>query len=98
MSATVSPILERGDFAAGRCAFCEREVLSYPVGDPALPEARRCIHCDGRIEGELRWVDATDFVTLGYDVDSGEDPGAGCTSCTSGGCATRPIVEKRGVR
>ena len=98
MSATPSPILESGDFAAGRCRCCEREVLTYPVGDPEAPEARRCIHCDEKIDGELRWVDADDFTALGYDVDSGE-PATGCATCTSGGgCATQPATEKRGVR
>jgi hypothetical protein len=96
MSAT-SPRIEAGDFAAASCPFCAREVLTYPVGDPATPEARRCIHCDERVTGELRWVDAADFAALGYDVDSGEAPG-GCTSCSTGGCATRALIDKQGGR
>ena len=85
MSATPSPMLESGDFAAGRCKFCAREVLTYPAGgDEAV---YRCIHCDERIV-ELRWVDAADLEALGYAVDSGE-PATGCATCTSGGgCAT----------
>jgi len=85
VSATPSPILESGDFAAGRCAFCEREVLTYATG--AGDAVRRCIHCDERIV-ELRWVDVGDLTALGYAVDSGE-PATGCATCTSGtGCAT----------
>jgi hypothetical protein len=93
-----SPTVEaEADFVAGRCEFCAREVLTYPVGDPAAPEARRCIHCDERMSGEVRSVDAADFAALGYDVDSGEAPG-GCTSCSTGGCATRGVIDKRGPR
>jgi hypothetical protein len=97
VTATSPTIEAEGDFVAARCGFCAREVLTYPVGDPAVPEARRCIHCDERVSGELRSVDAADFAALGYDVDSGEAPG-GCTSCSTGGCATRGVTDRRGLR
>jgi hypothetical protein len=86
VSATVDPVADEGDFAVGRCAFCERDVLTYPDGDPSAPGARRCIHCDDRVRGSLRWIDAADLEALGYGVDSGEDP-AGCETCANGSCA-----------
>ena len=96
MSEATNPIAASGDFAAARCKLCEREVITYPVGDPTSPEARRCIHCDGRVGGDIRWIDAADLAALGYDVDSGEDA-AGCATCTSGGgCATRAADERKG--
>ena len=96
MSASTTQSAPIGDFAAGRCRFCEREVVTYPVGDPSSPEARRCIHCDEKIAGELRWIDAADLAGLGYDVDSGEAAAAGCATCTSGGgCATDADETKR---
>jgi hypothetical protein len=98
VSGTSPGTAAEGNFVAARCGFCEREVLTYPIGDPAAPEARRCIHCDERVGGELRCVDAADFAALGYDVDSGETPGGGCTSCSTGGCATRDVIDKMGVR
>lgn len=98
MSMASPAIAAEGDFVAGRCGFCEREVLTYPIGDPAAPAARRCIHCDEQVGGELRSVDAADFAALGYDVDSGEAPGGGCTSCSTGGCATRAVIDKKGER
>ena len=98
MSVAMTPVEASGDFVAGRCPFCEREVLTYPVGDPAEPEVRRCIHCDERVASGLRSVDAADFSGLGYEVDSGEASAGGCTSCTSGGCATRATSDKKGGR
>ena len=98
MSATSPTIEAESDFVAARCGFCGRDVLTYPVGDPTAPEARRCIHCDERVSGAFRVVDAADFAALGYEVDSGEAPGGGCTSCSTGGCATRAVIDKRGVR
>ena len=96
MSAVSSAGSSLADFAAARCRFCEREVITYPVGDPSSPEARRCIHCDEKIAGELRWIDAADLEGLGYDVDSGEAAATGCATCTSGGgCATGADETKR---
>ena len=98
MSATPSVFLEAGDFAAGRCAECRREVLTYPDEAPAGAEGvRRCLHCDTRVAGELRWIDVADLGALGYVVDSGEDAAGGCATCANG-CVVRTVSEKRGVR
>ena len=96
MSASHSVYLEAGDFAAGRCAECRREVLTYPdAGGQGAESVRRCLHCDTRIAGELRWVDVTDLEVLGYVVDSGEDAGGGCATCASGCVVRRPNPDGR---
>jgi hypothetical protein len=95
MSATSGVFLEAGDFALGRCPECRREVLTYPddEGDGA-PGVRRCLHCDERLTGELRWVDVGDLEELGYVVDAGEDTGGGCATCATG-CVVRPGGSRR---
>ncbi len=97
MSAAGAVFLEAGDFAVGRCRECRRDVLTYPDGDELREAVRRCLHCDDRVDGELRWVDVADLDRLGYEVDSGRDEGAGCTSCATG-CAVRAVTETKGVR
>lgn len=98
MSAVASEFLEAGDFAVGCCRECRREVLAYPDGDPGRgAEARRCIHCDERLTGELRWIDVADLAALGYEIDSGPNGGAGCASCSSGGCAVKSVNERSGA-
>ena len=90
---------ETGDFAVGRCPECDRDVLTYPDGDdPVAGERRRCIHCDERLHGALRWIDAADLDALGYVVDSGEERSSGCTSCASGDCGVKPANEKGAAR
>ncbi|MET0153894.1 MAG: hypothetical protein ABW298_14965 [Candidatus Binatia bacterium] len=89
MSATAGVFLEAGDFALGRCPECRREVLTYPDDDgPDAGGVRRCLHCDERLTGELRWIDVGDLEALGYVVDSGEGGGAGCATCATG-CTVR---------
>jgi hypothetical protein len=88
--------LEAGDFAVGHCRECRREVLTYPDGDGPREGVRRCLHCDERLAGELRWIDVADLDRLGYEIDSGQDAGAGCTSCATG-CVVRSVTERRGV-
>ncbi|MBI2962558.1 MAG: hypothetical protein HYY35_02295 [Deltaproteobacteria bacterium] len=91
--------VEAGDFAVGRCPDCRREVLTYADEDRRDGgEARRCVHCDGPLNGEPRWIDAADLAALGYEVDSGRGEGGGCTACSSGGCAVQSVNERRGVR
>ena len=98
MSATPSVFLEVGDFASGRCTECCREVLTYPdAGGHGAESVRRCLHCDTRIAGELRWIDVTDLGALGYVVDSGEDAGGGCATCANG-CVVRTVSARRGDR
>jgi hypothetical protein len=91
--------IDTGDFAVGRCSECRRDVLTYPDGeDPVAGETRRCLHCDERLHGALRWIDVADLEALGYVVDSGEERSSGCTSCANGGCAVRPVNEKGAAR
>jgi hypothetical protein len=89
MSGAASIFLEAGDFALGRCTVCQRDVLTYPDGGGSQESAlRRCIHCDQRLGGELRWVDGADLESLGYSFDS-DGQGGGCVTCTASGCATK---------
>jgi hypothetical protein len=89
MSASAGVFLEVGDFALGRCPECRREVLTYADDDGAdAVGVRRCLHCDERLAGELRWVDVGDLEALGYVVDSGEDAAGGCATCATG-CIVR---------
>ena len=97
MSASTSVFLEAGDFVVGRCRECRREVLTYPDGDDPREAVRRCLHCEERVDGELRWVDVADLDRLGYEVDSGQDASGGCTSCASG-CVVRTVTERKGAQ
>ncbi len=95
MSATAGVFLEAGDFALGHCPECRREVVTYPDDDgPNIAGIRRCLHCDERLTGELRWVDVGDLGVLGYVVDSGEDAETGCATCATG-CTVRVVGEKK---
>ncbi len=78
------------DFAVVRCRECAREVVTYPDPSPDDPDVRRCVHCDERASGPLRWLGVADLDALGYVVDSGEDAGSECTSCGTGGCGVKP--------
>jgi hypothetical protein len=79
-----------GDFAVAACPECRRDVLTYPAeGSSAGFEARRCIHCDERLRGALRWIDAADLEALGYVLDAGTDDAGGCASCDNGGCGVK---------
>lgn len=73
-----------GDFALGGCKVCGREVLSYVDGQDV--EVRRCVHCDTRLGGVLRWIDAGALESAGYGFDV--EPAKGCSSCVRGGCGT----------
>lgn len=98
MSVSWSVFLEAGDFAVGHCGECRREVLTYS-GDarPGEDAVRRCLHCDERLVGELRWIDVADLASLGYQIDSGEDEAqGGCTSCASG-CVVRAMKQGGGA-
>ena len=97
MSAAAGPRSEPGDFAVGRCPECRREVLTYPDGEEPRQGVRRCLHCDERLEGELQWVDVADLDRLGYEIDSDQDAGSGCTSCATG-CGVRTVTERKGDR
>lgn len=99
MTTVAIGFLEAGDFAVGSCRECRRDVLTYPDADPRSgSEARRCIHCDERLTGELRWIDVADLTALGYVIDSGREDAGGCASCAGGGCAAKSVDEGRWVR
>lgn len=78
------------DFAVVRCRECARDVVTYPDPSDDAPDTRRCVHCDERASGPLRWLGVADLDALGYVVDSGEDAESGCTSCGTGGCGVKP--------
>ncbi len=75
-------------FPIARCNLCEREVLTY-VEIEGAGEARRCVHCDGAVGAELRWIDASQLEAEGYSFGApGAAKGGGCGS-GCGTCAVR---------
>ncbi|MEA2624204.1 MAG: hypothetical protein QOD06_249 [Candidatus Binatota bacterium] len=76
-------------FAVAACRECRRDVLTYADGDGAI-EVRRCVHCDSRVDGDLRWTDLAGLEPFGYELDEGGEPG--CVSCATGGCGVGTSV------
>lgn len=90
MTAVATGFLDSEEFAVGRCPECRRDVLSYPHwSDERAGEVRRCVHCDGRLSGELRPVEAGELGALGYELAAPSTGGSGCVSCVRGGCGVK---------
>jgi len=70
-------------FPTARCAVCDRYVLTY-VDFEGVAELRRCVHCDGAIGAELRWINASELESEGYQFGAPRTSGGGCGS----GCGT----------
>jgi hypothetical protein len=73
-------------FPTARCAACDRYVLTYVDFDGAV-ELRRCVHCDGAVGAELRWINASELEAEGYQFGastkaSGGGCGSGCGTCS----------------
>lgn len=88
-----TPPADSSLFPTAHCAACEKTVLTYVTLDANGEERRACVHCDGRIETKLEWLDADDLVARGYSFGSGpqaRNGGGGCGGgCGGGGCAMR---------
>jgi len=86
-------VLNSSSFPTARCEVCDSYVLTYLSFNDHEQEQRLCIHCDGLIESELRWVTAQDLEEEGYSIGSSaaKRRGAGCGSAggTCGTCSTR---------
>lgn len=84
-------------FPTARCAPCAKSVLTYVTLDERGDEIRCCVHCDGAIVEDLRWLTASELEAEGYEIgyrpqDKPEDKpksGGGCDSGGCGSCATR---------
>ena len=74
-------------FPIAQCAVCDRQVLTYLDFDGAL-DFRRCVHCDGPIGGDLRWINASELEAEGYQFGAPAPGGGGCGS-GCGSCSTR---------
>jgi hypothetical protein len=72
-------------FPTARCAACDRHVLTYLDFEDAA-ELRRCVHCDGAVGGDLRWINAAELEADGYQF--GAPPAASSAGGCSSGCGT----------
>jgi hypothetical protein len=74
-------------FPTAKCTACDRHVLTYVAFDGDA-ESRCCVHCDGVVDGDLRWINATELEAEGYQfgtpsaAKSGGGCGSGCGTCS----------------
>jgi hypothetical protein len=71
-------------FPTARCAVCDRYVLTYVALHGDL-ESRNCVHCDGSVGTELRWIGASELEAEGYQFGApraGGRCGSGCGTCS----------------
>jgi hypothetical protein len=47
-------------FPTARCSACDRYVLTYFDFD-GVTAARRSEHCDGTVDADLRWINASEL-------------------------------------
>jgi hypothetical protein len=74
------------EFTIGRCAICDRDVLTYPDPEAADLDLRRCVHCDQSVS-HLRAAKGDELPTSGYGLL--ETQGCGNPSCGGGQCSRR---------
>jgi len=79
-------------FPTAPCEPCGKSVLTYVTLDEHGAEARCCVHCDGVIGEDLRWLNASELEAEGYEIgyrpddkpkSSGGSCGSGCGSCAT---------------
>ena len=90
------PVPDTSSFPLAPCAPCGKTVLTYVALDGGGDEARFCIHCDGAIGSDLRWVTAAELEADGYEI--GYQPGERTEKsggCSSGGCGTCATSQKK---
>jgi hypothetical protein len=79
-------------FPTARCEPCAKSVLTYVTLDERGDEVRCCMHCDGVIAEQLRWLTASELEAEGYEIgyrpDAEQKAGGGCSS-GCGTCSTR---------
>ena len=79
-------------FPTARCEPCDKSVLTYVTLDERGGEVRCCVHCDGPIVENLRWLTASELESEGYEIGyrpREEKSGGGCSAGGCGTCATR---------
>lgn len=72
-------------FPTARCAVCDRYVLTF-VAFEGDAESRCCVHCDGVVGADLRWINASELEAEGYQFGAPQAAAAG-GGCSSG-CGT----------
>lgn len=75
-------------FPTARCAVCDRYVLTYLDFESAA-ELRRCVHCDGAVDGNLRWINASELEAEGYRFGAPAASGGGGCDSGCGSCSVR---------
>jgi hypothetical protein len=80
-------------FPTAPCEPCGKSVLTYVTLDAQGGEVRCCMHCDGVIAEQLRWLTAAELESEGYEIgyrpDDKPKSGGGCSTGGCGTCATR---------
>lgn len=76
-----SPALE---FPIGWCAVCGRHVLTHAAPTGGDEDGRLCVHCDNRVDAELRAVGQGDLDSHGYALVENFD--CGSPNCGGGRC------------
>lgn len=74
------------EFVLGRCAICDRDVLTYPDSDGDELNQRRCVHCDQAVS-HLRSAQGDELPDNGYGLL--ETQGCGNPGCGGGQCSRR---------
>jgi hypothetical protein len=73
-------------FVVGRCAPCDRDVLTYlAVAADDRPERRLCVHCDQPVEHQIRAATEDELPSHGYGLL--ETQGCGNPNCGGGQCS-----------
>ena len=81
------PVQASSSFPTAHCPVCDRVVLTY-LDFADATELRRCVHCDGALASELRWIKAGQLEAEGYYFGPPPASGGGCGS-GCGTCSTR---------
>jgi hypothetical protein len=71
------------EFPVGWCAGCGRHVLTHAGLDGEAVD-RLCVHCDGRVDAELRAVKEGELDSHGYALIENFD--CGSPNCGGGRC------------
>ncbi len=70
-------------FTVGRCASCDREVLTYPAIEPDDDDVH-CVHCDATVTDDVRTTAGANLPDHGYGLL--ELQGCGSPDCGGGAC------------
>lgn len=79
------------DFRIGRCAECERDVLTYVSYGVEGGETVCCVHCDVPLVDELQSAPGAGLPDIGYGLL--ETQGCGNPDCGGGQCGRAMMKE-----